>query len=66
MVKCNKEVKSVSISGSEDIKLPYPIQLDKFDLNAPHLLFRILLYELKRMHEDISLILDSKGEPKDE
>ena len=52
-IKSN-EITTIQLYDDKYIELPYPINLDEFDLYGPDLLSRVLLYEIQHMNNELN------------
>lgn len=50
-------IKQIHLYDDEYIELPYPINLDEFDLDGPYLLNRILFYEIQCINDKLNELL---------
>ena len=50
-------IERIHLYDDEDIELPYPINLNKSDLDSPHLLNRILFYEIQCVDNKLNELL---------
>lgn len=50
-------IERVHLYDDEYIELPYPINLDEFDLYGPYLLNRVLFYEIQCINDKLNELL---------
>lgn len=48
------KIERIHLYDDEYIELPYPINLDEFDLDGPYLLNRVLFYEVQCINDKLN------------
>ena len=48
------KLKRIQLQNDKYVELPYPLNLDEFDLEGPYLRDRILFYEIQHMNDELN------------
>lgn len=50
----SNEITTIQLYDDKRVELPYPLNLDEFDLDGPYLRDRILFYEIQHMNNELN------------
>lgn len=50
----SNEITTIQLYDDTCIELPYPLNLDEFDLDGPYLRDRVLVYEIQHMNNELN------------